>query len=118
MSGKWWMGTRGSNPKPWDEWHWTELDLPVPTLVDMANMIKWARMGQHVRLEFVPDSVIDPEDKVTLGKRFPDLERRIMTQGEIEDYVRKVINTYLADDDYMVDRVVAEITYRWMECTG
>lgn len=37
-----------------------------------------------------------------------------MTQGEIEDYVRKVINTYLADDDYMVDRVVAEITYRWM----
>lgn len=62
---------------------------------------------------------IGPETRErTEGKRFPDLERRIMTQGEIEDYVRKVINTYLADDDYMVDRVVAEITYRWMECTG
>lgn len=64
MSGKWWMGTRGSNPKPWDEWRWTELEAygsaSTPSLGDLANLIKWGQMGQHVRLEYVPDGVIDP----------------------------------------------------------
>lgn len=62
MAGKWWMGTRGSNPRPWGEWHWKELEAygPAnsPSLGDLAQLLKWAEMGQHVRLEFVPDNVV------------------------------------------------------------
>lgn len=37
-----------------------------------------------------------------------------MTQGEIEDYVRKVLITYF-DPGYFVDQVVAQITYKWSQ---
>lgn len=62
MLGKWWLGSRGTNPRPWDPWLWNELD-PCANLLDLANMIKWAAQGQHVRLEFVPDSVAGIPDE-------------------------------------------------------
>jgi hypothetical protein len=66
MSGKWYLGTRGSDPKPWDPWQWRELG-PEGTLAALIDMGQWAKMGQHVRLEFLPDSVVDPEVKNVVG---------------------------------------------------
>lgn len=61
MVGKWWLGSRGTNPRSWDQWSWTRLDDASdhgPSLDVLAKMAKWAAMGQHVRLEFVPDNVV------------------------------------------------------------
>lgn len=59
MAGKWFLGSRGTNPRLWDKWSWTELESygtgNTPSLGDLANLVKWAQQGQHVRLEFLPD---------------------------------------------------------------
>lgn len=63
MLGKWWLGTRGTNPRPWDEWSWTELQGDVE-LLTLQRLSALAAMGQHVRLEFVPDSVAGTPDNM------------------------------------------------------
>lgn len=60
MNGKWYVGSRGTNAKPWAPWSWTAL-VGSPSLGTLGRVAAWAAQGQHVRLEFVPDGVFSPD---------------------------------------------------------
>lgn len=60
MEGTWYTAVRGTNSKPWDRWQWRDLEDGV-TLEVLHDLKRWADMGQHVRLEFIPDGVGSPD---------------------------------------------------------
>jgi hypothetical protein len=55
-SGRWWLASRGSSPKSWDQFKWE--DAPEPDFeTAMTKLVQWREQGQHVRLEWIPDGV-------------------------------------------------------------
>ena len=64
MSGKWFLGSRGTRPRLWDKWSWTELEsygtANCPSMDTLISLLKRAGQGQHVRLEYVPDGTYLP----------------------------------------------------------
>lgn len=60
--GKWWIGSRGTDPKPWTQWSYGH--EPEPSFeIALKSFLTWQAQGQHVKLEWVPDGTYPTHDR-------------------------------------------------------